>query len=76
MLQPEKYYFETLATNGKSQLGVAAVNNDSSYATNQMEVACMQGLADPRCAALVRSREAWARMVLGVQFSSFPVQQF
>ncbi|WP_394787471.1 serine protease [Rhodoferax sp.] len=76
MLQPEKYYFETLATNGKSQLGVAAVNNDSSYATNQMEAACMQGLADGRCAALVRSRETWARMVLGVQFSSFPMQQF
>ncbi|SDP81114.1 Trypsin-like peptidase domain-containing protein [Rhodoferax sp. OV413] len=76
MLQTDRYYFETLATNGKSLLGVAAANNDSSYATNQMEVACMQGLADARCAALVRSRETWARMVLGVQFSSFPVQQF
>jgi hypothetical protein len=74
--QPDKYYFETLATNGRSLLGVAAVNNESSMATVQLEGACFQGLADARCDPLTRSRRVWAQMVLGVQFSSFPQLQF
>jgi len=73
---PDKYYFETLASNGRSLLGVAAVNNDASVATFNLEAACAQGLADGRCAAVQRSRRIWAQMVLGVQFSSFPQLQF
>ena len=76
LLQPDKYYFETLATNGRSLLGVAAVNDDSSVPTVNLEAACGQGLADPRCEELWRSRRVWAQMVLGVQFSSFPQLQF
>jgi len=76
MLQPDRYYFETLATNGRTQLSVAAVNNDSTPATMNFEAACSQGLADPRCQIVYRSRRIWAQMVLGVQFSSFPLPQF
>jgi Trypsin-like peptidase domain len=76
LLQPDKYYFETLATNGRSLLGVAAVNDDNSVLTANLEAACGQGLANPRCDELWRSRRVWAQMVLGVQFSSFPQLQF
>jgi S1-C subfamily serine protease len=75
-LQPDRYYFETLATNGRSLLAVAAVNNDSSLPTMNLEAACSRGFADERCAELFRARRVWAQMVLGVQFSSFPSFNF
>ena len=75
-LLPEKYYFELLAAKGNKLLGVAAVNNDSSMATMNLEALCGQGVFNARCPALVRSRAVWAQMVLGVQFSTFPRGQF
>jgi len=73
---PQQYFFETLATNGRSLLAVAAVNMDNSPPTANFEIACSQGLRDGRCPLLMRQRALWAQMVLGVQFSSFPQAQF
>jgi hypothetical protein len=70
--QTDKYYFETLAFNGNTLLAVAAVNNDNTPQTIQMEMLCSQGLNYPQCTLLIRSRQVWAQMVLGVQFASFP----
>ena len=73
MWQTDKYYFETLATNGNTLLAVAAVNNDNTPQTLQMEMLCEQGYYDyPQCPQLIRSRRIWAHMVLGVQLASFP----
>ena len=74
-LQTDKYFFETLATNGETLLAVAAVNNDNGPAMVQLEAACGQGYADPRCRQVFQSRRTWAQMVLGVQFTSFPQLQ-
>lgn len=76
MWQPEKYYFETLATNGATLLGVAAVNNNNTPQMLQMESFCVQGYNNFECAEIIRSREVWAQMVLGVQLASFPQVQF
>ena len=76
--QPDKYYFETLATDGQTLLAVAAINHDNSRSTNQAEAWCMQALASglpspaAACPRLIRSRSLWAQMVLGVQFTSLP----
>lgn len=70
--QTDKYYFETLATNGNTFVGVAAVNNDNTPQTLQLQMLCAQGLNDPRCAQLYRSLQIWTQMVLGVQFAGFP----
>ncbi|HEY1090645.1 MAG TPA: serine protease, partial [Burkholderiaceae bacterium] len=69
----EQYFFETIATNGRSFLGVAAINNDVRPATLMLEQACGMGQPDPRCAAVYRSRSLWAQLVLGTQFASFPL---
>ena len=70
--QTDKYYFETLATNGNTLLAVAAVNNDNTPQTLQMEMLCGQGYNDSQCPQIIRSRQIWAQMVLGVQLASFP----
>ena len=74
-LQTDKYFFETLASNGKALLAVAAVNDDNGPAMLQLEGACVQGYPDPRCPQVFQSRRNWAQMVLGVQFASFPQLQ-
>ena len=71
-LQPDKYFFETLATNGSTLLAVAAVNDDNSLQTLEVEAACSQGWAQFDCSQIFQSRRVWAQMVLGVQFASFP----
>ncbi|QPF74123.1 hypothetical protein G8A07_15175 [Roseateles sp. DAIF2] len=73
MLVGEQYFFETVATNGRSFLGVAAINNDVTPATLMLEQACGMGQPDPRCQQAFRSRRLWAQLVLGTQFSSFPL---
>ena len=75
MWQTDKYYFETLATNGNTLLAVAAVNNDNTPQTLQMEMFCGQGYDDSQCPQIIRSRQIWAQMVLGVQLASFPQVQ-
>lgn len=70
--QTDKYYFETLATNGKTLLAVAAVNNDNTPQMLQAEMLCGQGYNYPQCPRIMRSRQIWAQMVLGVQLASFP----
>ncbi len=72
MVQRDAYFFDTLATNGRAFLGVAAVNNDDSIPTNMMELQCAQGLGHARCPSLIAERRAWAQMVLAAQFSTFP----
>jgi S1-C subfamily serine protease len=74
-LMTDKYFFETLATNGQTLLAVAAVNDDNGPAMAQLEAACGQGYLDPRCSQVFQSRRTWAQMVLGVQFTSFPQLQ-
>jgi hypothetical protein len=71
---PDKYYFETLAFNGSTLLSVAAVNNDNSLATNQVEQQCSFTPLSSGCREYLASYKQWAKMVLGVQFSSFPAQ--
>ena len=73
--QSDKYFFETLATDGETLLAVAAVNDDNTPQTLQLEMACNQGIALPQCQAVYQSRRYWAQMVLGVQFATFPYQQ-
>jgi len=68
----DKYYFETLASNGNTLLAVAAVNNDNSPTTYQMELYCGNMPNDPNCAPLFQSRRIWSQMVLAVQFASIP----
>lgn len=75
MWQTDKYYFETLAASRTTLLAVAAVNNDNTPPTLQMEMLCGQGLQAPQCLNLTRSRQLWAQMVLGVQLASFPQLQ-
>jgi len=72
MWQTDKYYFETLATNGSTLLAVAAVNRDNSPQTLQFESWCSQGGYHNDCNRVMASRRLWAQMVLGVQFASFP----
>ena len=74
-MQTDKYYFETLASNGDTLLAVAAVNEDNTPQMLQMEAACGQGYAYPQCPAIFASRRRWAQMVLGVQFAAFPQLQ-
>ena len=71
MWQTDKYYFATLASNGNTLLAIAAVNNDNTPQTLQMERLCRQRNY-PQCPQLIRSRRIWAQMVLGVQLASFP----
>lgn len=74
--RPDKYYFETLASNGMSLLAVAAVNNDNSPQMLQMESVCSQNMFfGPECRDVLESRRVWAQMVLGVQLASFPLVQ-
>ncbi|WP_372738316.1 serine protease [Neptunomonas sp.] len=75
MWQTDKYYFETLATNGSTLLAVAAVNHDNSPEMLQLEMWCAQGGYHNDCAQVAASRKLWAQMVLGVQFASFPQHQ-
>lgn len=71
---PERYYFETLAFNRKVFLGVVAINTDQSYESSMRKMQCAQGYAQgPDCNKLISDRRAWAQLVLGVQFSSFPI---
>jgi len=70
--QPQAYFFEAVATNGRGFLGVAAVNEDVTPAMLALEQSCGIGGSDPRCARAFARRRVWAQMVLGVQFSSFP----
>ena len=70
----EKYFFETLATNGSDLLITAAINEDNSPETIQKENYCM-AVGAPECAPLFESRKRWAQLVLGVQFSTFPPVQ-
>ncbi len=70
--QTDKYYFETLAYNGNTLLAVAAVNNDNTPQTLQMEMLCGQGYNYQDCPQIIRSRQLWAQYVLGVQLASFP----
>jgi len=72
----DKYYFETLATNGATLLAVAAVNLDHSPAMLELEAACSQGYNYPQCPQVFADRRIWAQMVLGVQMASFPTGQF
>lgn len=72
--QPDSYVFETVATNGRGFLGVAAVNKDVAPATLMLETACAQGVVDDRCPGLAARRRRWAQMVLAVQFASFPTR--
>lgn len=75
MWQTDKYYFETLATNGSTLLAVAAVNHDNSPEMVQLEMWCSQGGFHNECEQVAASRKLWAQMVLGVQFASFPQHQ-
>jgi hypothetical protein len=74
-LQSDKYFFETLATNGQALLAVAAINDDNSPGMLELEAYCVQGYADVRCSQVLESRRHWAQFVLGVQFASFPQLQ-
>ncbi|MEO6973489.1 MAG: serine protease [Rhodoferax sp.] len=71
--QPRAYLFEALATNGRGFLGVAAINEDMVQSTQALEQNCIMGGTDPRCPQVYARRRKWAQMVLGVQFSSFPL---
>lgn len=73
IMQPDAYLFETMATDGKTFLGVAAINSDNSPATIFQEVQCAQWLNNPRCSSLFTERRSWAQMVIAAQFSTFPV---
>jgi hypothetical protein len=70
-LLPQKYLFETLAARGDTLLGLAVINNDSTYQTTQQEMLCGQGLRSPICQSLIEARRTWAQLVLGIQMTSF-----
>ncbi|MFK7829919.1 MAG: serine protease [Congregibacter sp.] len=72
----DKYFFETLATNGKHLLITAAVNHDNSFEMQQVQLMCSYNPQDPACYDYFETVQVWARFVLGVQFSSFPSSQF
>jgi S1-C subfamily serine protease len=71
----DKYYFETLATNGSTLLAVAAVNHNNSPQIQQLEIWCAQGGFHNECSNIFNDKKLWAQMVLGVQFASFPQHQ-
>lgn len=71
--EPRSYLFEAIATNGRGFLGVAAINEDVARSTLELEQKCAPNGSDPSCSRVYARRRVWAQMVLGVQFSSFPV---
>lgn len=71
----DKYFFETLATDGRHMLATAAVNHDNSFEMRQQELMCTYNAQAPGCYAFFETVRVWAQFVLGVQFSSFPISQ-
>ena len=73
IVKPEKYFFEAFATNGTVLISIAAINNNNSYEINQKEQMCIFDNALAGCHALLNDRSLWAKMVLAVQLTSFPM---
>ncbi|MEM1142018.1 MAG: serine protease [Pseudomonadota bacterium] len=71
----DKYFFETLATNGSHLLLTAAVNHDNSFDMRQLEFTCSYNPQYAGCYEFFESVRVWAQFVLGVQFSTFPISQ-
>jgi hypothetical protein len=70
---PEKYLFETLAWRGAVFIGSSVTNHDSTPATTQAVQQCVFNALAPNCPRLLGDRRDWARFVLAVHLTTFPV---
>jgi hypothetical protein len=70
---PQEYTFETLATRGQVLIGSSVTNHDATQQTILEEMQCAAGAVLPDCPRLISDRREWARMVLAVHMTTFPI---
>ena len=70
---PEKYVFATLASRGTVFIGSSVTDHNYSPAAIRLGQMCLGNPAAPGCAQWTATRREWARFVIGVHLTTFPI---